>query len=189
MKIIKTKVYPFNELSEEAKKKALDDNRDINTEYHDWYTFTIDEAKSELEEQGFLNADISFSGFWSQGDGASFTADIDFTNPAILALIPDTIKPHAKDLQGEIYRIDRHYSHENTVRATVDVDTDADDATKKQLDAHEKMEDDITKFARELMRKIYGQLQDEYDSLTSDEQIKDMFEANDYHFTADGKLV
>jgi len=40
---------------------------------HDWWDHTYDTWKSALAQIGFDNADISFSGFWSQGDGASFT--------------------------------------------------------------------------------------------------------------------
>ena len=40
---------------------------------HDWWEHTYATWKSALDQIGFKDADISFSGFWSQGDGASFT--------------------------------------------------------------------------------------------------------------------
>lgn len=41
----------------------------------DWYEWVTDEWKEKLEALGFRNPEIQFSGFGSQGDGASFTAD------------------------------------------------------------------------------------------------------------------
>lgn len=38
-----------------------------------WYEPLIEDAVNELAENGFEDAEIAFTGFWSQGDGASFT--------------------------------------------------------------------------------------------------------------------
>ncbi len=70
------KLYSFNELSPEAQEKALDYNRDINVEYLDWHDYVIDEFKEEMKEKfGFEVDDVRYSGFYSQGDGASFTGE------------------------------------------------------------------------------------------------------------------
>lgn len=60
---------------------------DVNTD-HDWWDCTAATWKDALAEIGFIDADIQFTGFWSQGDGASFTARVDaaklislFVNP------------------------------------------------------------------------------------------------------------
>ncbi len=68
--------FLFSELSSEQKAKVIEKYNDINTD-HDWSQWTIDDWKEKLERQGFLSPEIYFSGFWSQGDGASFTAEID----------------------------------------------------------------------------------------------------------------
>ena len=44
---------------------------------HDWWEYVFDLWKKALDQIGFENAKITFSGFWSQGDGASFTANVD----------------------------------------------------------------------------------------------------------------
>jgi len=41
----------------------------------DWHEETIIEFERELESMGFLEPSIAFSGFYSQGDGASFTCE------------------------------------------------------------------------------------------------------------------
>jgi hypothetical protein len=44
---------------------------------HDWHEYTLDAWTKLLESVGFTGPKINYSGFWSQGDGASFTSGID----------------------------------------------------------------------------------------------------------------
>jgi len=70
--------YSFEELSPEAQKHAIEENRDINIDYQGWEDGVTEGFKEDMEEIGISDIDISYSGFFSQGDGASFTSeDID----------------------------------------------------------------------------------------------------------------
>ncbi len=70
------KSYSFNELSPEAQENALDNNRNINVDHDDWHDWIIDDFKEEmLEKFGFDVDDAQYTGFFSQGDGASFTGE------------------------------------------------------------------------------------------------------------------
>lgn len=69
---------PFEQLDERAKIEAK-----VWYEQHwldyEWWDCVEDDWKERLEKKGFMDPKISFSGFWSQGDGASFTCRyIDF---------------------------------------------------------------------------------------------------------------
>ena len=77
MKTKTINLYEFSELSEQAKKKVLNDLRFINVEYLQWYDSDTDFWIEKLNEAGFTDAKIFFSGFSSQGDGACFDATID----------------------------------------------------------------------------------------------------------------
>lgn len=65
----------FEDLSPEAQKVVIERNRHINTEDGNWDDSVISDCKSKLEELGFDDVEIGYTGFWSQGDGASFTFD------------------------------------------------------------------------------------------------------------------
>ena len=39
MRILETKVYTFEELSEEAKERAIEKNRFVNVDISEWYYF------------------------------------------------------------------------------------------------------------------------------------------------------
>jgi len=75
-------VFKFEELSERAQDKA----RQWYAEHgmcYEWWDGDYEDAKDQGKERGFDIDDIRFSGFWSQGDGASWTGHIivrDFLN-------------------------------------------------------------------------------------------------------------
>lgn len=70
--------YSFEELSPEAQKNALENNSDINVDYEGWDDDVTETFKEEMSKIGINDIEISYSGFYSQGDGASFTSyDID----------------------------------------------------------------------------------------------------------------
>jgi hypothetical protein len=76
MKEVTTKYFLFSELSDEAKKKAIKNNSEICF-YYGWDRNIIEEEQARLEELGFSNVEILYSGFYSQGDGACFTGELD----------------------------------------------------------------------------------------------------------------
>ena len=67
--------YSFEELSPEAQEKALDNNRDLNIDYDGWEDGVTEDFKEDMKEIGIDDITISYTGFNSQGDGASFTSD------------------------------------------------------------------------------------------------------------------
>lgn len=67
--------FTYEELSPKAKEKALE--WWASTQDHDWWDCTYEHAKEDGKEKGFDIEDIRFSGFWSQGDGASWTGRVD----------------------------------------------------------------------------------------------------------------
>lgn len=153
MEVRKYSVFTFEELPEDIQERALDNLRDINV-YYEWWKYTIDYYKEELEKAGFKNAEISFSGFWSQGDGASFVADCDaqrilnsmfFENEGQIAwLIKKGLTEKAMEelkrwnlwfamaenngsIHFSIKRNYSRYSHENTISPGVEIDYDYHD--------------------------------------------------------------
>ncbi len=98
-KTITKTVYTFPELLDlheqgTVAKKAVERARtwlqEATTDF-DWYSCVTDFWKDVLDQIGFENAKIAFLGFWSQGDGASFTANVNMDK--LLAFLADTIEP------------------------------------------------------------------------------------------------
>jgi hypothetical protein len=195
------------------KAAVIEKHRDINVESIDWWDSTYEAWIAELEALGYSEPDIQFSGFWSQGDGASFTCDqvpLPHTDPDVMAawnqlvgaaaLLGEDISEEASDLAcGKVYRINHRYSHERTV--TVDwewndppfyngeppegLEPFAHALTAAVTDYFEHLEDRV----EALCSAIYKDLRAEYEYLTSDEGVEEALEANDYEIDEDGNLV
>lgn len=66
--------FTYEELTPKAQEKALawfGESLD-----YEWWDCTYANAKEDGKEKGFDIEDIRFSGFWSQGDGASWTGEV-----------------------------------------------------------------------------------------------------------------
>ena len=74
MRTIQVKLYPFEELGEEAKTKAIEDWRKVKNESGDLLHFFNDDIEERIREAGFTEPDAQYSlSFW-KGDGLSFSA-------------------------------------------------------------------------------------------------------------------
>ena len=179
--------YTFDELTDDQKKKAIDKHREINVDYG-WHDGILSEFEEALEILGFKNIVSSYSGFWSQGDGASFIGEF------IIPTDDDTLEMRVKKLESEytwiyvnfnfdkylkmtfdddeslyletyeVYRMGHHYSHSNTI--TCD-------------------HDELKEFTRSFSDFIYRTLEKEYDHLTSDEVVKETLISNEIEFRSD----
>lgn len=205
MKTIQLELFSFNELSNDAKAKAIESERNSeNLEYY--YSGEVEYYQDVLKHIGFTDVEISFSGFHSQGDGASFTADYD---SSLINL--EELKNHNAELYSLMSRIDsifgasgltsdnritasvkrvnHHYSHHNTVNIediTINGYGWGDDESDKINIAYNDLENYLTSLKDDLCHIIYNSLEKEYEYQTSDEYIAELLTINDYYFLKDG---
>ena len=193
-----TKTYlKFDELDEKQQREVLDKQRDINVDY-DWYEFIKEEFHSDLETLGFSAITSQFSGFWSQGDGASFTAIFEL--------------PKSKnDLKERVEKLLKNapYFFHTFADKIEDMKETGLKESFLNLDFSEELEhgeekiaveqhgrycheytmqcwnEGLQEFSRSLAARYYIQLEREYDYLTSDKAIKETIEANDYEFDSE----
>jgi len=191
-------LYQFDELPAAGKAKAIENHRYINVDYGGWADCTLDEWKEKLTAFGYVNPKIQYSGFSSQGDGASFTCKV-IDLPVLIKAQKDSrefaavlrrLKSGKLEIEAEIMRTSNRYCHKYTVNARVNWymednhrDTPALDAQLAQLESY------TNDHARGLMTEIYRDLESGYDDLTSDESVIDTLTANEYYFTAQGELT
>ncbi len=187
MRTIRTKIYKFEELSEDAQQTAIDKMREINVNYDSWHDGILEGCKEKLDEVGFLNSEIWYTGFHSQGDGLCFDAKIDVSKFAttpnekrVVKLIDAGLIENPSILKTSFAN---HYSHENT--RFVDYDT----TDKKNID--EALKDicytiELNRIA--LCKDFYNTLYKDYEYLQSDEVVKETILANEYEFTKDGNI-
>lgn len=191
MKTVKIKTYTFEELSEEAKQKAIDDAR--NGDYYlsrEWWDCVYDYWKEELAKLGFYEIDISFSGFWSQGDGASFTGKMYLEDYLRARKIYNKYRGLLKfsyEQPCKIIRVTNHYVHERTT--TPDIYMETSEMDDKQLAKLQELENYISNDIEELNHQIYKELEEEYNGLMEDDAIAEHLTINEYQFTSEGKDI
>lgn len=191
--------FKFSELSDEAKQKARDNFTSDDYPYDEWWDSVYEDANRVAKILGLdiestralksggtvLDIDISFSGFWSQGDGASFKGSYAFNVDAYqqmkdycsddeLIRIATTLTAMqiARRLQGLAYftaniAISGNYSHSGCMRVEVNSEDEDDEHCQISLDE----EDQITQLFRDFADWIYKSLETEHDYLCSDEVV------------------
>ena len=193
MKTIEKTVYTFEELSEKAKEKATNYFIESWLDTDDYAE--LDYFNSMLEEKGFMEPKISWSGFWSQGDGASFTCnfvDID----AYIKAYNLTDKNHKMFLAAwkrgwveniEITKTSSRYSHENTMDISWNCNLQKS-SSKWIEDIFDGIVQNILATAKDLAREVYKGLEEQYEYCSSEEYIKEMYNNNDMEFFGDGTI-
>lgn len=195
-------VYTFDELPKEAQEKALERYRYWNIEDPDWYDSIFDSLASsdneDLTGMGCEYISCSFSGFYSQGDGASVEyelVDIEKFAKAtlsgskhlktlrrVLKWCPDTLE------WGKTEKYSSYSSYTNYAPIRFDINNKYRQPVKA-LNALCNALDKASKEHHErLCRETYRALKDDYDYLTSDECLQEFFQEADYLFTIDGKI-
>jgi len=184
-------------------KSLIDTYRDINTQHTEWWDCTYDDFKSDMSLTGIDVAKMMFSGFWSQGDGASFTGRITdvklFMEHHKIADFQPTVMRLLSyggniDLTVEQTGSYSHYCHEYTVRVfnphsdefwlvlpTGDpLRTAVAEQWDKELNTElSALEEAATEIIRDDCRSLYWRLEEEYEYLTSDDAVWEAIQNND----------
>jgi hypothetical protein len=185
--IVKT-YLSYDELTEEQKLKVLEKLSDINVDWEYWHEGVTDDFKHVLELLGYSDIETFFTGFWSQGDGASFSATF-------------SIPQNAEELQQRIDALKEHVPtfFENT---SLDEDFLALDFKEELQDGETNIKvarighyyhecsmycdnDGLQEFSRYLAARYYRDLEKTHDYLTSREAIEESIESNGYEFDID----
>lgn len=183
MRIIETKVYKFDELTEEAKQKAIENLYDINVDY-EWWDLTYDDA---------ANIGLKITGF--DLDRASYVEG-EFMDTA-LETAQAIIKEHGE--QCETFKTAQDYMIEYNRLLAEQCQEVADDLYHRQIepeivfdleyDDYINTGDIDAEFLKSLCEDYRIILQKEYEYLTSEAAIIETIQANEYEFTEDGELV
>lgn len=172
MRTIRTKVYKFDELNEDAKKKVLTKMWDINVSEEWWEFIYSDAAEVGIEITGF---DI--------GRGNDITGKLKGTATETI----DKIMAN----HGEVcatYKTAQSYLTQwnELVRAHSDgINTDRV-CEEKEYEFDQKADQLEQDFLKDILEDYLSMLRSEYEYYTSEEAVIETIEANEYEFTRDG---
>ena len=196
--------YSFAELSDEAKETARSWWREHGLDY-EWYDCTLDYAKEVGAVLGIDIDKIHFSGFWSQGDGASFESNYRYKPGWRKALRKHVGGDALKELERigmELQRAQRFASYQITASTrqqghymsgmAVDVelgDPPGGDGWPTLEGCPHLWEAPVKDALQDFAHWVYRTLEKEYEYLNADEQVDEMLTINEYEFTAEGKVA
>ena len=204
------KTYQIHELPKESKKTAIEEIKNRDSFYNrgidlDWL---IEAEQDELEVGfGLANVEISFSGFSSQGDGASFVGHVEDIPKFIRAIgIDDDILDKAMNALVDVYdmyivRTNSRYFHENTVRFDIEETDDTElilmsgfgigDIT---IDLNDLLGDigleaKASAWVKAKSKEIYRELEKAYEDEFSDEAVVEWADYMGIEFDEEGNEV
>lgn len=194
----------FNNLSNAEK----DEVRSQYEPDYEWWDYVYDNAKEDAHQYGFRIDDISFSGFYSQGDGASWTGSVDLItwlekhrpDCAKATIMAELIAEGWVDSKTNVIRLNSLHVHSWTMQldgATSYWCLDSKEdrpvggngilaragivalVDNADLETYfEEMLSDVLVSVRDYADEIYKRLRDEYEHITSDEYIAEQYEFN-----------
>jgi len=205
MRTIEVTLYQFNELSPAAKEKAREWFRD-GLQLHTDFVFEpaitaakllgitfADRTVRLMNGKTRIEPDIRYSGFSSQGDGASFVGTYDYRQDApqairadfptvtVLHRIADALEalqaPHAGTVTARISQ-SGNYVHKYTMSADVLIGEE---------EAPDRDTNTFLGAMRDFAQWIYDTLYDEWEYQMSDASVDESIAANEYDFLVTGE--
>lgn len=183
---------------------------------HDgWHTHVYEQAREEGTALGFDVDRIFYSGFYSQGDGASWSGTVDIrawldkhkqddTHAHILsALIDDGWADTKLTICTRGRYSDERSMYCDSIHVALALDSDPCITTEGLFkgasvqglfdvlgkDYVDDLCDEVLEAARDYARDIYCNLRDEYEHLCSEEVIAELCDANEYLFDEQGNFI
>lgn len=197
------KTFTFSELPKTIQEKIIEDEKQHISEFDDdyWAEPILEGFHEDMGALGLTDIEVAYSGFHSQGDGASFTARVynadnkKFITEALGIKVLDEV---AENLAISIKRISHHYSHEMTIEGYVEVDGDYE--IEKDMgtgmiitinveDSVESIEEAVTKWAHSRSKQLYDDLETAYNEQFKEENIIEDLEANGVEFDESGNRI
>lgn len=167
-------LYKFDELSDDAKQKAVQCFHDINVDY-EWWDYIYEDAKTIGCKISSFDLDRNKHCDFSLVDGANEIVDKILENHGEDC---DTYKL-AKSFRTDWDMLVEKYS--DGINKNVVTEENEDDFDNEADDL-------INKFEKDLSECYASSLQREYDYLTSEEAIIETIQANEYEFDIDGNF-
>jgi hypothetical protein len=170
MRTIETKVYQFEELSEKAQEKAIQNLCGIKVDNLEWWEFVYEDAK---------DIGLKITGF-----------DIDRNRRATGEFIQDAIYTAEKIKIEHGEQCQTFKTACNFLDEFIPIATKWEEENAGFYFLNENLGDEmIQEFLTSLLEDYFILLQKEYEYQTSSEAIKETILCNEYEFTEDGKLI
>lgn len=185
MRTVSLNVYPFKELSEQAKEKALSKLADINVDY-DWWDFdgALDLTKDEMNEAGIEPGeikDVLFSYTIREFD-LERGRYIQFEN--IVVNNDEAFRKFLK-IPEDLWEQCAYYFTNDSRNCNTCLDLQTNVPPTDEEDA---ILNGAIEIMAEKIHEAWVSLKNNYEHYITDKAVKDTILANEYEFYVDGRL-
>lgn len=184
----------------ETKEELIEQYRYANVEYEGWWEFVYEDFKEDMRKNhGVEVDDITFSGFWSQGDGAEFSGRVlddrlFMTSNKLNETYPNILK--AVELGAVNIGFGAGFRRSPCQASGVEVENlayfqivDDPDMNEFYQNMYEEgvnvefgdFEEAVQSLAETWAHELYKTLEESYEWLTSDECVWETIIANEWH--------
>ena len=136
---------------------------------------------------GIEDFDLRYTGFWSQGDGLSFTGTLD--EDLVVKILTEAVSKDFAEVYGRKIEVtvDRNttmYVHHNTVECDFYY---SDDDLEVSREDYERITAYFNDWKNNLCHKWYQQLEEYHDEVTSEAHVAEAY--SDLDFLEDGRIL
>ena len=176
-------LYYFSELDETVKKGLISEFE----LYDQWDDPVIQMIEQEAEDLGIIDFEVRYSGFWSQGDGLSFTGVL--SDSLLEKIYKENINRDGFGKTNPVFsvsfkRIGGPYVHEKTTSALIH------DISLERYERYgDIVEDCYNDWKDEKCKEWYTLLKDCYRAQTSEEYILEHYQDLGTVFLKDGRIL
>lgn len=177
--------YSYDELSPKVKLMLVNQYAEELGDH--WDHPCLEGIEEEAADMGIEEFDLRYSGFWSQGDGLSFTGTLN--EDLIIKILTEAVsedfaKAYGGKIEVNVRRNGLMYVHHNSVECDFYYDCDDLEISAEDYRAIIKRFND---WKNDLCHKWYRQLKEYYCEVTSEEHVAEAY--SDLDFLEDGRIL
>jgi len=208
MKKIIITLYSFQELPQQTQKQVTQKLSSINVDYSFWYEYSYDHFQNLCTLLGIAiePKSLHFNGFYAQGDGSSFSAEVDLVrlieavrSRAWSELMPESgLEIQLPEISSRLFSFIKNGGIQTWAKIDarscgvgIAAGMNWNYGSSKNLSNIDKaflaLESWFQYAAKKLNDYFYKNLQTEYEFLTSEQSVAETVIGNEYLFTIDGE--
>ena len=186
-------LYSFSELSKAEQVDIIIDCREDYSflDYETTEQDMIREFENEAEIMGIQDFKFKYSGFWTQGSGASFTGTL--TQELAVKILEnasgakDWAEVYGNKTEVNVHRTSLMYAHHNSVEC--DFYYDDDDLEEISAEDYKRITSYFNSWKDNLCHEFYNRLVESYEALTSEENIIQLLNDLGDVYTRNGTIL
>jgi len=177
--------YSYDELSPNVKLMLVNQYAEGLSDH--WHDPCLEDIEEEAADMGIEDFDLRYTGFWSQGDGLSFTGTLN--EDLVVKILTEAVgkdfaEVYGRKIEVTVHRNTTMYVHHNSVECDFYY---SDDDLEVSREDYERITEYFNDWKNNLCHQWYRRLEEYYDEVTSADHVAEAYSHLD--FLEDGRIL